>query len=155
MMLFRRPEDLDEWDAFYLRLCHAVRTKSKDPSTKVGAYIARPDHTPVSFGYNGFPRGVNDNPGRYDDREQKYPRTVHAELNAILNSREYLAGCTLYVAPLSPCATCAGAIIQSGVTRVVAEYVGNREDWQRSFDIAAGMFDEAKVKLILVGASQP
>jgi deoxycytidylate deaminase len=35
---------------------------SKDPSTKVGAVIVRPDLTVASIGYNGFPRGMSDDP---------------------------------------------------------------------------------------------
>ena len=143
-------KSITDWDAFYLRLCDVVRSKSKDPSTKVGAFIARPDHTPVSFGFNGFPRNVLDTPSLYQDREQKYPRTVHAELNAILNARESLRGCTLYVRPLHPCATCAGAIIQSGIGRVVYMQEGIRTDWAEQFRVAKEMFDEAKVLVVSV-----
>lgn len=148
-MIERRYQDLTEWERFYLSLARTVRTKSKDPSTKVGAFIARPDNSPVSFGYNGFPRGVADTESRLNDRAQKYPRTVHAELNAILNSRESLVGYTLFVTPLTPCPVCAGAIIQSGVSRVVAEYVGNRLAYDEHLDIAVSMFKEAGVKLIV------
>lgn len=141
---------MNAWDRFYLDLCEVARQKSRDPSTKVGAFIARPDHTCVSFGYNGFPRGVADTAERYQDREQKYPRTVHAEVNAIMNSRERLDGCTLYVTPLHPCATCAGIIIQSGIRRIVCSMPQARSDWESSFLIAKSMFDEAGVSVELL-----
>jgi dCMP deaminase len=138
----------DAWDSFYLNLCEVARQKSRDPSTKVGAFIARADHTCVSFGYNGFPRGVIDSVERYMNREEKYPRTVHAEVNAILNSRERLNGCTLYVTPLHPCATCAGIIIQAGIKEIIFKMPEDRPDWLESFKIARSMFAEAGVLVI-------
>lgn len=91
---------------------------SRDPSTKVGAVILRPDKTCASLGYNGFPRGVKDTPERYKDRDLKYKLVVHAELNAILTAREPLANYTL-VSTVLPCNECAKAIIQSGLACVV------------------------------------
>jgi deoxycytidylate deaminase len=44
--------------------------------------------------------------------------TSPEELNAILNARGNIAGCTMYTT-LFPCAECAKAIIQSGINRVV------------------------------------
>lgn len=52
--------------------------------------------------------------------ETKYPYVVHAELNAILNSKWPVKDCTIYVS-LFPCNECAKAIIQSGIRRVVYE----------------------------------
>ena len=108
------------WDLRYLRLARFIAQEfSKDPSTKVGAVIVRPNRTIAGIGYNGLPRGVVDSPERLNDRETKYGCTVHAELNAILNCAERPEGCTLYVWPLPPCSNCAAAIIQAGVKRVV------------------------------------
>ena len=45
---------------------------------------------------------------------------VHAELNAILNSKWPVNGCTIYVS-LFPCNECAKAIIQSGIKKIVYE----------------------------------
>jgi dCMP deaminase len=130
------------WDEYFFRLCDVNSAKSKDPSTKVGAVIVRPDKTIAGMGWNGFPRGVTDH---YEDREDKLLRTVHAELNAILNAREPLHGYTLYVAPLFPCANCAAAIIQSGVTCVIARMGQPREEWAKSFHAARDMFRQAFV----------
>lgn len=103
-----------------LALAMHVSGWSKDPSTRVGAVITDGRHRVLGLGYNGFPRGVRDEAARLVDREQKYPLTVHAELNAILNcSRRDLAGCTLYTIPRPPCPGCAAAIVQAGVQRVV------------------------------------
>lgn len=94
-------------------------TPSKDPSTQVGAYICDTEGRPVSKGRNGLPRGVNDDDPRLHDREWKYPRTIHAEANAIFFAdRHRLKGSTMYVTHM-PCVPCASAIIQNGITRVV------------------------------------
>lgn len=139
------------WDHDYLWLAeHWGLRRSKDPSTKVGAVIVRPNMTPVSIGYNGFPRGVDDSPALYEDRAEKYPRTVHAEMNAILMAREPLDGCSLYVHPLFPCANCAGAIIQAGIRRVVAREAAVPPQWQREVVIAREMFTQAGVELVAV-----
>lgn len=134
-----------KWDGRFLGLAEQVATWSKDPSTKVGAVITRRDNTVASLGYNGFPRHVDDSPELYADRPTKLMRTVHAELNAILTAREPLTNCTLYVTPLCPCSTCAAAIIQSGIHRVVYRMDQPRPEWQASFDETQAMFKEAWV----------
>ena len=122
-----------KWDRRFLRLAAEVSTWSKDPGTRVGAVIVRPDRTIASLGYNGFPRGSKD---EYLDREHKLLRTVHAELNAILNAREPLHGFTIYVTPLCPCSNCAAAIVQSGIKNVVFEMEAIRPEWEESFAAA-------------------
>lgn len=134
-----------DWDTRFLELAALVGSWSKDPSTKVGAVIVRPDRTIASLGYNGFPRGVSD---VYFDREHKLLRTVHAEMNAILSAREPLHGCTIYVTPLCPCSNCAAAIIQAGIKRAVARTPPEtRPEWLVSMDAAQQMFFQADVKL--------
>lgn len=130
------------WNDYYFSLCDANAAKSKDPSTKVGAVIVRPDRTIASMGWNGFPRGVED---AYEDREHKLLRTVHAELNAILNARESLHGYSIYVSPLFPCSNCAAAIIQCGITCVVARMGKPREEWAKSFQASREMFRQARI----------
>lgn len=133
------------WDKRYLDLAEFVASWSKDPSTKVGAVIVRPDKTIASVGFNGLPRGVEDSEARLLNRDLKYPMTVHAEVNAILHAREPLHGYTIYVAPLNPCSDCAGVIIQSGIKRVVARAERNPR-WLESNALAQTMFEEAGIK---------
>jgi len=135
-----------DWHERFLSMAELVGSWSKDPSTKVGAVIVRPDRTIASLGYNGFPRGVKD---EYQDRDHKLLRTVHAEMNAILSAREPMKGYTLYVSPLFPCANCAAAIIQSGVSTVVARMGALRPEWQTSFDAAADLLAQAGVSVEL------
>ena len=133
-----------KWSTRFLDLADHVASWSKDPSRKIGAVIVRPDRTIVSVGYNGFPRGVDDSPERYEDRSVKYSFVCHAEMNAITSSREALHDCTLYVSPLYPCKDCAKMIIQCGIRRVVTRMVAEKHD-EFQFDAAQTMFKEAAV----------
>ena len=108
------------WDKWFLNLAKYISTASKDPSTKTGAVIIRPDRTIASVGFNGFPRKIADKPELLDNREEKYKRVIHCELNAILSSRERLDGYTLYNWPGQSCSRCAVHVIQAGITTIVA-----------------------------------
>jgi dCMP deaminase len=142
-----------DWSKRFLDLARVVGAWSKDPSTQVGAVITRADNTVVSLGYNGFPRGTDDYHHMLNDRATKLRRTVHAEVNAILGARESLKGCSLYVTPLHPCATCAGIIIQSGIKHVIAELAKDpAASWAEDFKAATRMFKEAGVEVTLVTA---
>jgi len=140
------------WDKRFANLAAAVAVWSKDPSTQVGAVITRPDKSVVSTGFNGFPRGCNDDPGLYDHRPTKYARVVHAELNAILTAREPLHGYTIHVTHFC-CNECAKAIIQSGIARVVAPLPSGAmaERFEESFGHATIMLEEAGVEIELYG----
>jgi dCMP deaminase len=142
----------DKWDRRFLELAKHVAAWSRDPRTQVGAVIVRPDKTIASIGFNGLPRLVVDAPARLFDRNIKHRMTIHAELNAILHAREPLTGYRLYVWPFQPCAQCAGAIIQAGISivlTVLPEEV--YEPWATDFAIARQMFIEAGVELITLG----
>lgn len=111
-----------DWETYFISLAHLSALRSKDPSTQVGAVIVDNLNKIVSIGYNGLPRGCEDNQfpwGREGEfLKTKYPFVVHAELNAILNATRSVIGCTIYVS-LFPCNECAKAIIQSGIKKVV------------------------------------
>lgn len=142
---------MTDWDRRFLVLAEHVGAWSKDPSTKTGCVIVRPDRTVASVGYNGFPRGVRDLLARLADRQVKYAMVVHAEANAILSAHERLIGCVAYT-HLSPCSSCAGLIIQAGIVRVVAPHptASQLERWADSFNVARTMLDEAGVVLDLL-----
>lgn len=101
-----------KWIQRFLRLAAEVATWSKDGSTKAGAVIIPPDQRGISYGYNGYPKGVEDNPE--DDRDTRCLQTVHAELNAILNAKKDLKGHYMFCTH-PPCPECAKAIIQVGI----------------------------------------
>ena len=111
------------WDDYFMGVALLAAERSKDPNTQVGACIVDENNRILSTGYNGFPQGCSDDefPWGRDESlgETKYPFVVHAELNAILNTRgKSLADSRLYVS-LFPCNECAKSIIQAGVREVV------------------------------------
>ena len=135
--------------AKYLPEAVTASSHSKDPRTKVGAAIV--DHRGVvrATGWNGFPRGVNDDPARYADREIKLKLVVHAEANAIANAAAVgvpLEGCGLVVTKF-PCHECAKLIIQSGIKKVTAPAPDDDSLWAGSAVIASQMFQEAGVEV--------
>lgn len=96
----------------------------KDRSTKIGAIIIGEGEIRLSTGWNGFPRGINDDVEERHARPAKYAWTEHAERNAIYNAARAgisLLGGRLYVTELAPCVDCARAIIQSGIKEIFIE----------------------------------
>lgn len=140
-----------QWDQFFLRLADDVAQKSKDRSTKVGAVIVGPDNEIRSIGYNGFPRGVNDDIDSRHERPAKYMYVEHAERNAIFNAVRAgicVKGCKLYLnfAPY-PCCDCTRAVIQSGIVEIITSSVdfpgiGN---WAESLRVGGEMLRETGV----------
>ena len=106
----------------------------------------RPDLTTASRGYNGFPRGIADTPGRLNDREVKYELVVHAETNALLTAREPLHGYTLYCT-FPPCSRCAVSIIQAGIVRVVAIKPTAEQEERWGFWRTRDLFKEAGIDI--------
>lgn len=140
------------WDHRFLKLAEHIAQWSKDPSTRVGAVCVR-DRRILATGYNGFPRGVTDLPGRLHDREEKLYRTVHAEANIIAQAARNgvsLDKATVYVWPFVPCSSCCTSLIQAGIKRVVAPDVPIPDRWKKSFELSMNMFEEAKVELTLL-----
>ena len=141
-----------KWDKRFLALAEHISLWSKDPSTKVGAVIVRPDLSICSTGYNGFPQKLSDAKELYENRETKYSRVIHGEINAILFARESLIGYNIYLHPFLSCDRCTVQIIQSGITRVITPLMGvelkkKTERWADAFEIANEMYKEAGVKV--------
>lgn len=139
--------NLSNWDKRFLELAELVSSWSKDPSTKVGAVIVDEQNIIVSVGFNGFPKGIDDN-NRLHHREAKYQIIIHAENNALMFAKRPLYGCTIYTYPFMPCPRCAGMIIQSGIKRVVSyKNTTDRMRWELDFSISRELFSEANIEL--------
>ena len=140
----------NKWHKRYLELANHVSLWSKDRSTKVGCVIVSNDNRILSLGYNGFPRGINDDLEERHERPLKYKFAEHAERNAIYNSDSSLKGSSCYVT-MFPCADCSRAIIQTGIKEVVVEMPDwEHERWGDDFKITKDMLSEAGVKLTYV-----
>lgn len=149
----QKPSRDEIWDIRFLRMAEMVASWSKDPSTKCGAVLVRPDKTIASLGFNGFPRGCDDSPDIYADRERKYSRVVHAEVNAVVACKESSVGYTLYTWPPGygpSCDRCTAVVIQAGVKRVVHAKAGGegfQERWKAAVESGLQMYAEAGVEV--------
>lgn len=142
----------EKWAARWLEMAQNVAGWSKDPSTKVGAVIFRPDNTPISFGYNGLARDVFDSVERLQNRKVKYKLTVHAEANAIINalrSGASVEGATIAVTTV-PCPNCAALIINSGIKTVI--FNNPTEDYKSRWDceLPLEILREAGISIITI-----
>ena len=136
------------WDLWFLNMAKYVSTASRDPSTQTGAVIVRPDKSVASVGFNGFPANMNDDPELYNNREEKYLRVVHCEINSLLFAPERVKGYTLYTYPFASCSRCAVEMLQSGISRFVFPKLQDDkiERWGESLKRTISYFDEAKVE---------
>ncbi|MEG1427086.1 MAG: dCMP deaminase family protein [Oscillospiraceae bacterium] len=142
-----KREDYISWDEYFMGVAILASNRSKDPNTQVGACIVDSHNVILSTGYNGFPTGCSDDefPWAREGEDQKYPFVVHAELNAILNSRgKSLENARIYV-DLFPCNECAKAIIQSGIKEIV--YLSDKYADTPATIASKRMFHAAGVKL--------
>lgn len=140
-----------DWDLRFLLLSRMIASWSKDPSSKIGAVIVRPNKTIVSLGFNGFPRGVKDYPERYEDRFFKLNVIIHAEMNAILSASENLFGTTIYITH-PPCSKCSSMMIQKGIRRVIVIEPDDEFDerWKDAIDLSLEIIEEAGAEMLFV-----
>ncbi len=111
---------IPEWNDYLLTQAFLVAQRSPDKQTKCGCVIANTKNQIVGQGYNGFPRGLDDDV-LPKVRPDKYDWMIHAEVNAVLNSNINscsLEGCTAYITT-NPCFNCTTLMWQAGIRDVV------------------------------------
>lgn len=130
-----------EWDQYFMAQSHLLATRSTCTRLAVGATIVR-DKRIIAGGYNGSISG-----GVHCIDEGCYVidghcvRTIHAEMNAILQCAKFgasTADAEMYVTHF-PCLQCCKAIIQSGVKAVYYA-----EDY-KNHPLAVEMYESAGV----------
>lgn len=144
---------MNKWTERYFNLAREVASWSKDPSTQTGAVIVGPNNSVISVGYNGFPAGMPDDPDLYANREEKYSRIVHCEMNALLFAgRPIPDGSTLYTVPFMSCDRCVVHMLQAGIKRFVAPKCppDKAERWEPVFERTRKYIKECGAELIEV-----
>lgn len=133
---------------------------SKDPDSKVGAVILNEKtFSPIAFGYNGMPRGLNDTNENRLKLEEKGFWFEDAEKNAIFNSvRPFFKDSTAF-ASFIPCMHCARALVSVGVKEVITREpdltLSKDQRWKDSFDRSIALFKEAGVTLTYIPQEAP
>jgi len=144
------------WDTLFMRIVYEYASKSKDPSSKIGALLVK-DRRPILFGYNGFPEGVEDHKDRLFDRERKLMFTEHAERNLVDMAAKFgisSAGGTLYT-QIMPCSGCAKAFILAGIREIVLHRPADTyfrkcltgPNWHQEHIFSETMFQETHMKI--------
>jgi dCMP deaminase len=142
------------WDELFVLQAFLMAQKSKDPSTKVGCVIVNDDNVILSTGFNGFPRGIEEDSDFRWKRPEKYHWVEHAERNAIFNAARVgvsLNGARAYLNwEPKPCAECTRALIQAGIKEVIGPnrvFKGKGAGKHYSIDHAEVMLREAGVRV--------
>jgi len=146
-----------KWDIRFLQLAKHVSTWSKDPSTQAGAVIVRPDRSVCSTGFNGFAKNMQDNPEFYADREVKYSRIIHCEINAQIFARDPdLSGYTLYTWPFACCDRCCVQMLQAGIIRFVFPKLPGylEERWLGPLELTKKYIAEAGLEAVEIPQSE-
>lgn len=143
------------WKARFAGQAFLVASWSKDPSTKVGCVIVNEDCQVLASGFNGFPRGVEDEDARLQHRDSKLRFTVHAEANAVAQAARTgvsLRNARAFVTH-RPCSQCAALLVQAGIKRVwfCEELSGKWDDGE----IAATIFRESGVDVGILTSVDP
>ena len=135
------------WEEYFMNIAILSAQRSKDPSTQVGSCIVNDENKIIGIGYNGFPRGIEDEElpwsrNNKDVLKQKYMYVCHAEMNAIQNSSMQPRGCRIYVT-LFPCNECAKLIIQAGIREVI--YMSDKYENSPTTIASKKMFDLVRI----------
>ena len=130
-----------------MQIAHLIAERSKDPSTQAGAVIVDQNNIVIGLGYNGFPRGCDDEKLPWEREggftENKYAYVVHAEENAVYNANKNTAGAKIYCT-LFPCNECTKTLIQSGIKEVI--FASDKYHDQPQWVASRKMLDLAGVK---------
>jgi len=143
------------WDEMFFLISFAAAMRSKDPSTQCGACIIK-DNKPLGIGYNGLVNGFKDTPKIWE-KEEKKKYIMHAERNAIINSRTSdFSDCHLYIWTSNPkvflpCDECARTIVQWRIPNVhVLKYpdsIDPKTDTRWNSWLTLELFEFGKVKI--------
>ena len=144
-----------KWHTRFMDMAKMVSTWSKDPSSQIGAVAINDERRILATGYNGFPKGIDDSEERLNNKSEKYPRIIHAEMNTLMNalySGVSLKDSTLYVYGLPVCPSCTKCVIQAGIKHVVIPAIKtDKGNWQQVWEEQSlPMFKESSVQVTLL-----
>lgn len=136
-----------QWDERFVKLAFHISEWSNYPGRKVNAIIVDKRNTIKSVGYNGLPRGIESNNSSRYQEDVKYKWSEHAERNAIFSAECSLVATRMYMTWF-PCVDCARAIIQTGITEIIAlEPDLTDKNWGNDFKMVLELLSEAMVSI--------
>ena len=105
------------WTNYFLGLAKVISQRSHDVHTQHGCVITDQNNRILGVGYNGFPKGLNDQ-DLPTNRPDKYHWMVHSERNALSNCVIRPDNGIAYVTGQC-CNDCIIALWQEGIKKVI------------------------------------
>jgi dCMP deaminase len=105
-----------DWTSYFLGLAKVISLRSHDVHTKHGCVITDKQNRILGTGYNGFPKGLDDNKLPLT-RPEKYFWMAHSERNALSNCVVRPDNGTAYVTGQC-CNDCIMSLYQAGIDTV-------------------------------------
>ena len=110
-----------DWDAYFIQMAEMVSHRATCDRLSVGCILVK-DNRIISTGYNG---SISEHPHCDDAGHTMYEggckRTIHAELNALLQCAKFgipSDGAIAYVTHY-PCPDCMKALNQAGIKKII------------------------------------
>lgn len=144
--------EIPSFDDRIMSMGYIMAEGSKDKRTHIFAIVIGPDKEIRATGYNGFPRGLDDNIPERQEKPEKYYWFEHGERNSLDNATltgTSLKGCKMYTNGI-PCTDCARGIVQSGILEVIVDEEWNKTNSGRDLEESRRtiqMFRETGVKI--------
>lgn len=130
----------------FMFIAEAVSGRSHDPSTKVGAIIVDKGSI-VALGNNHIPSRIQFTQNQIENRDWKYPRVIHAEVDAILKLGKQIVSYPIMYCTHFPCDRCATMIVEAGIKEIYTKKVplDMIERWRDSMKLASQILQEGGV----------
>ena len=154
------------WDEYFLKIAGVISERSTCPKRRIGAVLVR-DKRILATGHNGSLKGSPhcDDVGCliryvYDEKGNKHDkcmRTVHAELNALLQCAHHGVSTkdSVLYATFEPCDACTKALINAGIKRIVVSKTYEDEYGEASrAELTRKWLSEAGIQLEKVKAQE-
>jgi len=153
-MKSKKEYHVTKWDIRFMRIADLeVAQWSKDRSSKVGCVLVK-DREIITTGFNGMPRGINDDIDARHEKPEKYYWFHHAELNAVVNAARQGKSTLGWDAYINwfPCDHCAGVLVNAGIKRVFCdkELEWGHEKWGDGFKRAKTILEEGNIEIIFL-----
>jgi dCMP deaminase len=142
--------DRPTFDEYFLNIAFDVSLRSDDPNIRHGAVIVTNQNHIIGTGYNNTIRNSDKSKIPYNIREKKRPWMIHAEENAMLNSRENpltIGGAKIYITGI-PCVNCLQRIINFGITDIIyAKRMGSITENEETSKMREDIIKMSKIKI--------
>jgi len=102
------------WERYALELAKVAACRSEDPYLQVGCSVLRHDKSVAALGYNGAPPNIEI---KWDNRDERRRRVVHAEVNALRYVKPH--ECSLLACTHLPCNDCLKSVAAYGIATIV------------------------------------